>query len=379
MPRSATPICRLGALLGLGLGLMAAPAGATSYSLTAFAPPSGATSFAAGPSGDYGGNKLNNAGQIIGAGSGGGLAYPTGFLRNANGVYEQIGGSTYWTAVALNGLNASGQAVGYSAFGGGQVHAARWTSGGAVQDLGTYGGQLYSRANAINAAGTVVGSSYDAAFVNAHAVLWSAAGTVQSLGIAGEANSINALGQVAGKASDGRAFLWSSGSTQYLTAPTGYSAQVTGMNDLGQVTGFFRNPDTENVLAFIWSGGGTYTQLGIASTDPYYASAYSINNLGQALVAMDDINGNPGDYIWTQAGGAQPLVTPATAANGWTQVSYTSINDLGQILGFGTYNGVQQAFLLTPLDVPAPGGFALFATGLLGLGLTRRRRARRAG
>jgi probable HAF family extracellular repeat protein len=370
-PSVAAPL-----LLGALLGLAAPPAGATSYSLTRFAPPPGTTDFIGGGAG-AGGNKFNNAGQIIGQATGGVATSPTGFLRNANGVYEQIGGTTYGATVTPYALNASGQVVGTSALGGCCNHAVRWGSGGTVQDLGTGGGSnLYSRAYAINAAGTVVGYSSGASDANSQVLLWSASGTVQNLGIAGQAMSINGPGQVAGNTSDGRAFLWSSGSSpQYLSAPAGYdSARVTGINDLGQVIGSFYNEISENYVAFVWSGGVSYTKLG-GNSYLDYTRATSINNNGQVLLNSDNLNGGFGDFIWTQATGAQLIDNPATAANGWTQVSLTSINDLGQILGFGIYNGVRQAFLLSQTDVPAPAGLAVFASGLLGLGFALRRRA----
>src|SRR6266704_2464509 len=69
-----------------------------------------------------------------------------------------------------------------------------------VTDLGTLGGDLTSRAFAINALGQVVGYSNTASGAK-HAFLW-ANGTMQDLGtLGGEvsgASGINRLGQVAG-------------------------------------------------------------------------------------------------------------------------------------------------------------------------------------
>jgi len=365
VPRSTHPIGQLGVLLLLALA--AGPAGATSYTLSLIAPPTGATAFNVMASG-YGDKRLNNSGQIIGSATIGTAAAPTGYLRNANGSYTPIGGATATTNVTAIGLNASGQVVGYSALGGSYAHAVRWTSGGAVQDLGTYGGQLYSRANAINAGGTVVGYGYGGGADTA--LLWSASGNVQSLGIAGQAKSINASGQVAGITADGRGFLWSSGSaTQYLNAPSGYNVRITGINDLGQVAGYFLGSRIENDIAFVWSGGTNYTQIG--SADEFRLSyTTNNNNLGQNLIMMDDVFGLLNYYVWTEAAGLQAIESPLTAANGWSNVYLTDINDLGQILGIGVYNSAWQTFLLNP--VPAPAGLALFATGLLGLGLARR-------
>lgn len=62
---------------------------------------------------------------------------------------------------------------------------------------------------------------------------------------------------------------------------------------------------------------------------------------------------------------------------GWTLTSAQDINNHGKITGFGTYQGQQRAYLLTPdlpvVPVPAP-----VALGALGMGLVAlARRVRR--
>ncbi len=46
------------------------------------------------------------------------------------------------------------------------------------------------------------------------------------------------------------------------------------------------------------------------------------------------------------------LNTMVPDAPGWTLVAAAAINDKGQIVGFGVYNGVGRAFLLTPAQFP---------------------------
>jgi len=55
------------------------------------------------------------------------------------------------------------------------------------------------------------------------------------------------------------------------------------------------------------------------------------------------------------------------------------INNSGQIVGFGWYNGAMHGFLLTPVttDVPEPMTISLFGIGLFGIGALRRRTQRR--
>jgi len=71
------------------------------------------------------------------------------------------------------------------------------------------------------------------------------------------------------------------------------------------------------------------------------------------------------------------LISAADQAN-WELLDGSDINDSGQITGRGTFNGINHAFLLTPLGptpTPEPGVWGLFAAGAT-IGLTLRRRHR---
>ena len=52
-------------------------------------------------------------------------------------------------------------------------------------------------------------------------------------------------------------------------------------------------------------------------------------------------------------GTIQMLTSLIPTATGWTNLNATGINDQGQIVGQGTINGQQHAFLMTP-SVPEP-------------------------
>ena len=53
-------------------------------------------------------------------------------------------------------------------------------------------------------------------------------------------------------------------------------------------------------------------------------------------------------------GQATDLNTLLPSGSGWTLLAATGINDLGQIVGYGTYDGNNQGFLLTPSALGDP-------------------------
>jgi hypothetical protein len=73
----------------------------------------------------------------------------------------------------------------------------------------------------------------------------------------------------------------------------------------------------------------------------------------------------------------QNLNSLIDTASGWTITDATDINDLGQIVGYGTNLSGQSDFvLLTPISSPEPSTLALLAAALLGLAAWSLRRSR---
>jgi probable HAF family extracellular repeat protein len=54
-------------------------------------------------------------------------------------------------------------------------------------------------------------------------------------------------------------------------------------------------------------------------------------------------------------------------------LSAEGINDRGQIVGYGSFDGQTRAFLLTPTAVPEPSGLALLGVGALAVAMSLRR------
>ena len=71
----------------------------------------------------------------------------------------------------------------------------------------------------------------------------------------------------------------------------------------------------------------------------------------------------PATKLWANSisynnGQATDLNSLLPSGSAWTLLAATGINDLGQIVGYGTCNGVNEGFLLTPSTLGDPAGIA---------------------
>jgi probable HAF family extracellular repeat protein len=294
--------------------------------------------------GDLGGGSseataINNLGQVVG--------YSTtsngqdhAFLYS-DGTMTDIG--TSGASSYAYGINDSGQVAGYSITGS-VTHAFRY-SDGKLTDLGTLGG-AYSFAFAINKSGEVAGYSADAngtpeAFVSDGSTMTDLGG----LGTDDQGNSldsyaygINNSGQIVGYASvsaDGgntvtsHAFIDSGGVMTDLGA--GDPSTALGINNAGQVIGVGKS-------AYYIESNGVFTTLS--------ALPAGINDNGDVVGYTQGSNSQSDPYLYTQ-GKMIDLNSLLPANSGWTLTNATAINNHDQIVGVGTYQGHQEAYLLT--------------------------------
>jgi probable HAF family extracellular repeat protein len=316
------------------------------FSLAAFA---AAQSYTVTDLGPGVANAINGLGDVaIGSGANSFVWSPGGSLL---ALAPLPGGSL----TVASGINRQGLVVGESVTGN-EASAVLWTNGEPL-DLGTLGG-TFSTASGINASGEV--SGYSTISSGAYeAFVWSKATGMQGLGfLAGggvsNAFAINRVGQVAGASSvngdkDFYAFIWSktTGMKNLGKLPGYDSSGASAINDLGQVAGIsFCGTDCGH--AVLWSKG-SMLDLGVLP-GAKFSYATGINNVGQvvgyAFYSIYDIHA----FIWSPSTGMLDLNRLIPANSGWLLQSAAAINDQGQIVGYGMFNGQKQteAFLLTP-------------------------------
>jgi probable HAF family extracellular repeat protein len=316
---------------------------------------------------------MNNRGQTVGTAFHPGRgSFSTIFQWDQIGFRETLASMwTYYTATSINDL---GEITGYSRSAGSEwefVDGLLLTAQGPV-DLGP--GYVHK----VNNLGQAVGGTP----IDGHYVwnikpmyvgyLWET-GRVTRLGtLANESESIacsiNNLGQIVGVAGS-RAFLWTNGIitdlNTLISADSGWQlASATDINDAGQIIG--AGIHNKMVGGYRWQAGEV-TDLGAGQGGVYLATA--INAHGQVVGSSVTAHA----VLW-QGGRWVDLNACLPADKDWWVSNAQDINDLGQILCWGSAAGLGTSFVLTPHRAlsflpqecgrRADGGFQLAFEGL---------------
>jgi probable HAF family extracellular repeat protein len=317
------------------------------------------------------GYKINNSGTAAGwaqTASGDQRA----FVANSTGFQDLS--PAFSSDTFANGINASGVIVGTS-YVNGQAHGTIWTASGSI-DLGA---GLF--ATGINDAGVVIGG-------NGHAFLL-ANGAYQDLGVLqpggwSSASGINNNGVVVGDASVGSGFsgfVWTAGTGMLpLGGLGGGNSHATGINNSGAVVGTATLASGYE-HAFL-SVGAMMTDLGTLGGGSSFA--YSINDSG-TVVGYSWLTGGPDPHAFVYSNGIMlDLNSLLQKGSGWELTEAYGINNAGQIVGSGLFNGQVSAFRLDPSNstfqapsaVPEAGTTTLVLIGLASLLAVRLRQAR---
>lgn len=367
-------IAAIGAALGLGiLTALSMPAAAQTYTITDLGALHGATgSQALG---------LNNAGQVAGFANNGSCDHPflwhPATLNGSNGTMIDLGSffrpsqDYYGQASAVN---ASGVVAGFS-----QSFTMDWAvrseafvwSGSSLHKLGVLPNFTNSEAFGINKYGDVVGActtgqAYN--FENPHAFLYHG-GKMTDLGIlpgghVSVAFGINDAGEIIGWADDANGYysipvIFKNGSIYDMSGQGGLPGGAVAINSAGQIATahYVRSVDSNgcpenNPHAALWTPAtpngltGKWVDLGTAGFEN--SQALALNSHG-VVVGSADNGPCTLPHAIVSVNGKMIDLNNLTAGSGWQLEAATGINDAGQIVGYGYFEGQgPTGFLLTP-------------------------------
>lgn len=281
----------------------------------------------------------------------------------SEGVMLDLGtlpGGNASAGYAISGPKRDIKVTGYATTPNGSNHAFLYTEG-IMQDLGTLPGGRYSLGFAVNSSGQVTGeSNFGTDYHSFQAFLYSD-GQMMDLGtLPGDdynvgysiGYAINSRGEVAGDSS-GRAFLYSNGIMSSLgTLDGGRYSGAYAMNNHGEVTGAADAADG-NLHAFLYKN----RKMQDLGTVPGKTSSIGlgINGAGEVVgYAYSGPNSDFRAFLYSKHT-MEDLNNLIPNDSGWVLLYAYSINNRGQITGYGTVNGATHAYLLTPVSSTCSG------------------------
>lgn len=321
------------------------------------------------------GSSLNNHRQVVGSSQN--LSGVTRAFIYTNSTMQDMGilsSVIPYDSAGSNaaGINAHGHVTGGSRLITGSplknVEHAFIFDGAVMHDIGTLGGDN-SNGAAINDDGQIVGSSELSSGAN-HAFFYDQ-GVMTDLGTLGGTNSwgndVNSHGVVVGSSQRSgdtvsRAFIYESvfGAMHDIGTLGGLNSIAYGINDSEQITGL-SNTSLGETHAFIYHHGN---MMDLGTLGGSFSSGEDINNNGFVVGESTFADGFSGAFLYDGNNMLDLCVLVDCVINGWDGlILASSINDFGDITGFGLIDGQTHAFLIS--EVPIPPAFILLLSGFL--------------
>jgi PEP-CTERM motif len=178
-------------------------------------------------------------------------------------------------------------------------------------------------------------------------------------------DAAGATGQIAGTVSGGPGFTSPTFTEINSLLPVNDNGQATGVNDTGEVVGFYQEgPNSSPLFHGFTDIGGSITSFlvpGSVSTQ-----ALGVNDLGEIVGDYVDAGGVMHGFL--DNGGVFTTLDPA----GSTATTINGINDSGTVVGFYV-NADDSTIGTIGTSVPEPATWAMMLLGFVGLGFLGRR------
>lgn len=185
---------------------------------------------------------------------------------------------------------------------------------------------LNQQGEAVGISGTCANTSLPGFAAGPHAVLWDRNGTPHNLPTFGGTSNLSLLGV---------------GNGGYV------------INNRSQVAGVSALPGSTTYHAAFWDKESGIQDLGTLSGD-LYSAGLGMNDEGTVVGGSLDINNNPTAFVWNNGKMSNlNCLVPANSPFNFLLVAF-SVNDSGQIVGFGVTPDGPHAFLATPAHQNGP-------------------------
>jgi len=311
---------------------------------------------------------LNSSGQVVGcadtstSGAPCSGSFPGHAFLWSSGTMQDLGVPAGGTFSIPNYISDSGEVTGEWLDSAGNYMPFLWTQSTGMTALPTLPGATYGIAGAITSKGIITGSSNSGANPSEIVpIAWIKSGNtykIQKLpSVPGAQVTLccyvndknEGAGLVVLNSGEYHGFLLrTTGAKDLGTLPGGTLSNAQGINSSGVIAGYSNNSTSgSNFFTVAWDPSGHIHNLGTLPGGST-SGGYDINDSNQIVGFSSTATSASDAMIWTQKGGMKDLNSLIPPNSGWVLTLATWVNNSGQITGYGTINGEDHAFLLTP-------------------------------